>query len=382
MPQNTYMVVDPRRDHSMRVPRPDESVRLGVPNACNACHADRDARWAAATVRQWLGRDATGYQSFATAFHDAATGEPAALEKLRALAADAAQPPIVRASALARLAGSGQFTRDFAQTMVQDASPLMRLASVQLADVMPPEIRPDVVGPLLGDTTRAVRIEAARVLAGTQTRLPQELLSRWQQASQEYVATLDYTADRPESRVALGSFKAALGEAEVAQRMFDEAIKLDPEFVPAYVNAADLLRTQGRDAEAAELLQQGLQRVPMSATLHHALGLARIRLQQPQHALGSLKRAVELDPETPRYTYVYAVALHSGGEIEDAIRRLQDASRRWPYDRDLLMALTSFQLESGRRQDAQATARRLVEAYPNDPQVAVLAAQAFGGAAR
>ena len=382
MPQNTYMVVDPRRDHSMRVPRPDESVRLGVPNACNACHADRDARWAAATVRQWLGRDATGYQSFATAFHDAATGEPAALERLRALAADAAQPPIVRASALARLAGSGQFTRDFAQTMVQDASPLMRLASVQLADVMPPEIRPDVVGPLLGDTTRAVRIEAARVLAGTQTRLPQELLSRWQQASQEYVATLDYTADRPESRVALGSFKAALGEAEVAQRMFDEAIKLDPEFVPAYVNAADLLRTQGRDAEAAELLQQGLQRVPMSATLHHALGLARIRLQQPQHALGSLKRAVELDPETPRYTYVYAVALHSGGEIEDAIRRLQDASRRWPYDRDLLMALTSFQLESGRRQDAQATARRLVEAYPNDPQVAVLAAQAFGGAAR
>ncbi len=48
MPQNTYMVVDPRRDHSMRVPRPDESVALGVPNACNACHTDRDAKWAAA----------------------------------------------------------------------------------------------------------------------------------------------------------------------------------------------------------------------------------------------------------------------------------------------------------------------------------------------
>jgi tetratricopeptide (TPR) repeat protein len=182
--------------------------------------------------------------------------------------------------------------------------------------------------------------------------------------------------------VALGGFKAALGEPDVAQRWFGEAIRMDPEFVPAYVNAADLLRTQGRDPEAAELLQQGLQRVPMSATLHHALGLARIRLQQPELALGSLKRAVELDPETPRYTYVYAVALHSSGAVDDAIRRLQEALRRWPYDRDLLMALTSFQLEAGRRDDAQATARKLVAAYPGDPQAAVLAAQALGDAAR
>ncbi len=44
MPQGTYMVVDRRRDHSMRVPRPDESVALGVPNACSSCHTDRDAQ--------------------------------------------------------------------------------------------------------------------------------------------------------------------------------------------------------------------------------------------------------------------------------------------------------------------------------------------------
>ena len=42
MPRTTYMVVDGRRDHSMRVPRPDESAAFGVPNACNSCH--RDAR--------------------------------------------------------------------------------------------------------------------------------------------------------------------------------------------------------------------------------------------------------------------------------------------------------------------------------------------------
>ncbi len=164
-----------------------------------------------------------------------------------------------------------------------------------------------------------------------------------------------------------------------AQGLFMQAIELDPDFVPAYVNGADLLRTLGRDQEAADLLQQGLQRVPMSATLHHALGLARVRLQQQDLALGSLRRAVELDPDTARYAYVHAVALHSSGAVDESIRSLAQAARRWPYDRELLMALTSFQLEAGRRQESQATARRLAAAYPDDPQVAVLVARALGG---
>jgi predicted CXXCH cytochrome family protein len=378
MPQSTYMGVDPRRDHSMRVPRPDESVALGVPNACNACHTDRAVKWAAKAVHDWLGRDATGYPTFAAIFYAAAGGEPSALDQLAGVAGDTAQPAIVRASALARLADSGQFTRDFAQRMSQDASPLVRLATVQLADVMPAETRAAVLGPLLGDATRAVRIEAARSLAGGQDQLPQELLPRWKAASQEYVTTLQYNADRPESRVALGGFRAALGQADAAHAQFTAAIQLDPEFVPAYVNAADVLRAQGRDEESAETLQQGLQRVPMSATLHHALGLARIRVQQPDLAMGSFRRAVELDPATARYSYVYAVALHSTGQVDESIRRLQEAVKRWPYDREMLMALTSFQLESGKRQDAQVTARRLVAAYPADPQVRVLAAQALG----
>ena len=89
---------------------------------------------------------------------------------------------------------------------------------------------------------------------------------------------------------------------------------------------------------------------------------------------------MELDPETARYTYVYAVALHSTGQADESVRQLQAAIRRWPYDREMLMALTSFQLESGKRQDAQVTARKLVAAYPADPQVRVLAAQALGDA--
>lgn len=42
MPTTHYMVVDPRRDHSFRVPRPDLSVKLGTPNACTGCHLEME----------------------------------------------------------------------------------------------------------------------------------------------------------------------------------------------------------------------------------------------------------------------------------------------------------------------------------------------------
>src|SRR5262249_46625242 len=106
MPPTTYMVVDARRDHSFRVPRPDRSVRIGVPNACTGCHRDRTAEWADAQIRTRTNRRPAGFQTFAEAFASADANDPGALAGLCAVADDSSQPAIVRASALARLAGS------------------------------------------------------------------------------------------------------------------------------------------------------------------------------------------------------------------------------------------------------------------------------------
>ena len=57
MPARTYMQIDARRDHSLRVPRPDLTLAMGTPNACTGCHTNRPAAWAATTVR--AGWDAT-----------------------------------------------------------------------------------------------------------------------------------------------------------------------------------------------------------------------------------------------------------------------------------------------------------------------------------
>ena len=104
MPTTTYMQVDARRDHSLRVPRPDLSVSLGVPNPCTECHTGHSAQWAADALRARLGRDARGFQRFAEAFHAHEHGAAGADSALQVVFADSTQPAIVRATALARMA--------------------------------------------------------------------------------------------------------------------------------------------------------------------------------------------------------------------------------------------------------------------------------------
>ncbi len=378
MRRETYMVVDPRRDHSMRVPRPDQTVALGVPNACSDCHRETDAKWAAAQVRSWLGRDARGIETFAAAFHDAERGEPRAIAALGDIARDPQQPAIVRASAVERRALAGRYDAALVMQASQDASALVRLGATRLAELAPPAER-RALTPLLGDPVRAVRIEAARVMAPAAAGLDEAARGLWQRAADEYVATLRYTADRPESLVALGTFHAAVGRGTEAKQAFEAAIRLDPQYEPAYVNSADALRAAGDDTAAAAMLRRGIEAMPRGASLHHALGLALVRIGKSASAVDSLRRAVELAPGVPRYTYVYAVALHSTGRPADAITMLAHAAGRWPYDRDVLFALASFELQAGRHEAARTTIARMMERFPDDAEVQALAGQLPAG---
>jgi Tfp pilus assembly protein PilF len=355
------MVIDPRRDHSLRVPRPDLSVTLSTPNACNSCHSERDARWAAAQTKHWYGHTPQGYQRFAGAFAAANSGALDAQAQLRALAAETSHPPIVRASALAQLeAPLSPETLESLGAALRDDSPLVRLGALQSLAGATPEARARLAGPLLSDPLKAVRIEAASLLAAvTAQQLSAEQNSAFARASAEYVASQQYNADRADARVNLGSFYATQGDAARAEAEMQAAIRLDPSDVPAYVNLADLYRARGRDGEGERTLRVGLKRAPKNAALHYALGLALVRQKNTQAALAELEQATILEPGNGRFAYVYAVALHSTGKVDAAIARLEKTLLAHPNDRDLLQALASFHAGRGDRLAANYYAERL-----------------------
>lgn len=376
MPTETYMRIDPRRDHSIRVPRPDLSVKLGVPNACTGCHQDRSAGWAAERVRKWYGRDASGFQRFAEEFHAAERGTAGADSGLAAIAVDRSHPGIVRASAVARLAELPSVVAlEVARASVADADPWVRHAGLRIVESLPPRERIALAAPLLSDRTRAVRIQAAWVLAPASRELPAPgYQSAFARAADEFIATQRLHADRAENLTSLGTFLGYQGRLAEAESSYQAAIRLQRAFVPAYVNLADLYRAQGREADAERVLRSGLEAAPRTAALHHSLGLALARTGRSAEAVEELSRAAGLAPEDPTYGYAYGVALHSSGRAAEAIRTLEGVLQRHPRNPDILFALATFHRDAGRRERAVHYARLMAEARPGDEQARALLA--------
>jgi Tfp pilus assembly protein PilF len=302
-----------------------------------------------------------GYQHYTAAFSAAATGARDAGTQLRAVAADATQPPIARATAFADLdPPGGRSSLEALAAGLHSPDPLLRFGALQAMARAPLEVRAPLAAALLSDPVRIVRNEAVGVLAPLPAdRLDAAQRAAFERASAGYVESQRYNADRVESRVNLGTFYANRGDAVQAEDEFRAAIALDPHYVPAYVNLADLYRVLGRDADGERSLRAGLDQVPGDASLHHALGLALVRLQRPDEALEELKRAMELEPGDARFAYVYAVALHSTGATQAAIASLETALAAHPDNRDILQALASFHAERGDTEKARNYTSRL-----------------------
>ena len=384
MPTTTYMLVDPRHDHSLRIPRPDLSAKFGMPNACNNCHAKQTPEWAAAAIVEWNGKLPVGFQQFAEALEAGSAGRPGARGALLTLIDDKAQPAIVRASAIARLGRWMTATTLPAVTRgLNDPDALVRLAAVEVLSSTDVATRQRFLPRMLADPVRAVRIEAARALAGpAEAGLQADDRPRFDRALAEYIAVQTYNADRPDGRGRLAELYAERGNTEAAIAEYRKAIELDPTYVQAYANLADLYRARGVDREAEAVLRAGIAKVPGAAALHHALGLAFVRQKRTADALKALADASRLEPANARYAYVYAVALNDAGQPTQALQVLDTALLRRPYDRDVLAALAHFRARAGDREAALRYVKQLRGLDPESVEYAQMAKQLEGTAQR
>jgi tetratricopeptide (TPR) repeat protein len=361
------MIVDVRRDHSLRIPRPDLSVKFGVPNACNECHRDKTPAWAAASLLKWYGHEPKGFQEFAETLHAGQIGAPGAERLLTQLIAAHGQPAIARASAVALLIDdSSTHAGPSMSDASHDPSALVRRSAAGGLDATNLRDRSSA-SLLLSDPVRAVRIEAAEALASSPAgTLPTDVAAALAKATTEYIATQELNADRPEAHVNLALLFAKEQHFDEAKRELETALSLDPSFAPAAVNLADLDRALGDNADGERVLRGAIVRSPDDASLQYALGLALIRRGKKPEALGYLATAARLDPANARFTYVYAVALNDAGQTEKALDVLESDIAQHPYDRDALAALIDYNRAQGNSPKAAEYAGRLSELEASD----------------
>jgi tetratricopeptide (TPR) repeat protein len=368
MPERTYMVVDPRRDHSIRIPRPDLTISLGSPNVCNRCHDDRTPEWASEQMLEWYGSKPRQAPHYGEILHAGRIGAPGSRQALAALATDTARPDIVRATALATMSPrSDSLSAATLLNALDSPEPLLRLAALSTFGTADPVERYGLLRHLLEDSIRAIRNEAGRLLAPAfSDSLPESERSPLQGAMEEYVQAQRHNGERPGAYLNLGNLYAEMGQTQKAERFYKEAIRKGDWFVPAYVNLADLYRSRGEETESEAILNQAIAVNPDAADAYHALGLLLVRRGDLGKALQSLQRAHTLEQNSANHAYVYGIALNSDGRTEEALTVMASALERSPYNVNLLYTLATMHRDAGELEKALTYAGRLVEVEPDN----------------
>ncbi|MGI9525393.1 MAG: tetratricopeptide repeat protein, partial [Hyphomicrobiaceae bacterium] len=375
MPEKSYMIVDPRRDHSFRVPRPDLTIKIRSPNACNQCHTEKTPQWAAEAVKAWYPDGRSKTQHFGEHFHAHRVHSTEKTRKpLLAIAADTQRPAIVRASALSELRGARSKTEIAAVVELLDSeNALVRAAAVRALQGASQSLKIQKLFPKLADPMRVVRMAAVR--ATMNLPLTDGLGSQKEaigKARQEFRRMLGALSDFPETHLQIGGLALTSRNLRAADAAFAEAVRQDPQLIDAWLMRGRIALARRRLNDAISILRSAADANPQSSPILHSLGQAYIRARRFADAIPPLKRAL-MQPEPIRGLRLdLARAYAASGNLEAAIDVLTATVGTTAETVMHLDLLANLHARLGNRAAGSEIARRLIEKYPAHPLSAQL----------
>ncbi len=234
--------------------------------------------------------------------------------------------------------------------MLKSKNADIRRAALQSLAAFPAQYTVKYIYPKLNDPVKIVRLEAARILAavprGSMEKVQKDLIDK---VTEEYRQSLLFNAERPESQVSLAQLYRQLGQVDKAEAAFKEALILQPQYIPAYINYANFLQHQNKESESFKILQRGLKQT-QGAALYHSLGLWYVRNKHIKDAnekmINFLLKATEVEPDNAHYQYVYAVAIGEK-QPQKAIEILIESLQRHSGNLEILSALSNYYKQIG-----------------------------------
>lgn len=361
MTGKTYMGNDFRRDHSFRVPRPDQTLKYGTPNACNSCHEDKDAKWAADAVVKNYGPERPPHFSddLLEAYHGDVDG-------FYEVFSNTEYPEIVRATAL-NVYGNNVLTQDQlgkVLTYVNDISPLVRNEAVLALNKNNQLNVANGIKPLLMDSIRLVRISAANYF-----RTHNEgvfLDEKNKQALKDYNSELKVNAD-----FAAGQHKIAIdyqlkGNIDKASDAYYKALEIDNYYNMSRVNLALLEYNRGNIPKAEELYLRVTIQEPDFSQPFYMLGLLYNELGQADKSLSYLKQACEKEPKIVRSFYNYSLKLQERQEFKESITLIDEGLVHFANDENLLYVKLIALLRLNSNNEAYQLVNQLLKISPNN----------------
>ncbi len=369
MPGRNYMVIDYRPDHGIRIPRPDLSEELKTPNACNRCHADKTVEWSGEWITKWYGPGRKRH--YGEIIAAGRNRNPAAYQNLITLAADSLYPVVVRATALSLLgAYPGIETTRVCEVSLMDDEALIRRTAVENLSIVDDEETARMIGPMLYDPVKAVRIQAAAVLAGK----PSEYLDvnqkkLFRRVLDEFIASMEYSGDFSFGRFNLGNLYKSLKDDEKAIENYEAAIRIDNLFYPAKVNLAMIYNELGKQDRAEALFREVHKEFPGLHEISYSLALLLAEQNNFEEAALFMGEAAQSMPDVARVHYNYGILLQYLNRDTEAEIEFKKALLTEPENMDFLYALFDFYFKRSKMGEAKRIAEEMVRINPELPAV-------------
>lgn len=379
MPETTYMVVDPRRDHSIRIPRPDFTVKFNIPNACNGCHEHKDetAQWAADKIIEWYGtvRPNNNDSHYVYGIIAGREGKLEGLQLLSDLIKNNDVGPIVRATAASLLVNYyDPEVYDSVAAAMNDGNPMVRASAIRSLEYAGNEKLLELLIPALDDPYKLVRIEAARMLV----RLPADSFSEEQNAKlaivvKEYEQAQLTNADHPAAHLNLGILYSYLGRFDDAIAAYNQAITLAPDYFPARHNLAMLYYQMGDLETSEKIFREIIELFPDQVDAKYYLALLLNEIpDRLDEAMVLFDQAVELDSQRADILYSRGLLHQHLGNIAQAEKDLVAACALEPEYVPYLYAATRLYFRQQIWDKAEIYVKQLIKLEPENQQWGIL----------
>jgi len=329
-----------RSDHTIPIPRPVYDTRLGIENACQQCHRDRNAQDLEAQVTAWYGQikphptPVAGLLA-ADSVSDAARAAHTILSTTdgHAMAAIAGLGRILRRYATPDLAALDGETIDRLEQLAASTDrdvQALALATLHLLQGADPRVRRFLVREVrsLGPEDSPVRNRWAWILrvrgdaflasgdhAGALAAYRKALELKpddpavWRSLGVAYTRMRDYgkaiehfsrslalRPSQPQVLVEMGFALMQQGVLDRAREAYRQAIAINPWEPAAYANLGVLELRDGALRPAVTALEKAVQLDPGLANAHFALASAYAQLGERGRAAASVQRGLEFDP--------------------------------------------------------------------------------------
>lgn len=355
----TYMGNDYRRDHSFRIPRPDQSVKFGTSNACTECHKGKSSKWASDNIVARYGKKRSDH--FSDYLLSGYNGDNEALKKLMS---GKKYPATARATALKYYASQKLKEDDMLEliSFLKDESPLVRREAVIAFERHRFVKGKNHIEALLVDPLRSVRIAAA----GFHNSMSLPIANN--EAQIDYQKMLDVNADFAAGQLQIALQQQARGNINLSIEAYRKSIKIDNNYNQSRMNLALLYYQRGKIKKAEKLYLEVIEIEPEFSGAYYMLGLLYNEKGELKKAKEFLKKACETTAPNINALYNYSLVLQREGDAEESLRILEKALLISPQNEKFLHLKLSTLARQNQIDAAYKVCVKLLQIQPDNPE--------------